>query len=151
MITAVPRRKGTLSGERDAHPTHQFGSGYQQIWGLCGQIWIFCKFFSFIWYTTNTLIDAKYLYGKNMLGMGVGWYGLIGPWSECGGKIAFFKKQTSKSLEKNKALSSASWCVFFSFPLLFAAPGRGGSGRSPPSVGAYHTVLLQFYISIKAM
>ena len=33
-------------------------------------------------YTTNTLIDAKYLYGKHTLGMGVGWYGLIGPWSK---------------------------------------------------------------------
>lgn len=144
----MPRRKGTLSGERDAHPTHQFGSGYQQIWGLCGKIWIFCKFFSFIRYTTNTLIDAKYLYGKNMLGMGVGWYGLIGPWSECGGKIAFFKKQTSKSLEKNKALSSTSQWVFFSHPLVVCCSReRWERPQSPLSRCLSHCVITILYFN----
>jgi hypothetical protein len=35
-----------------------------------------------IQYTTNILIDAKYLYDKNMLGMRVERCGLIGLWSE---------------------------------------------------------------------
>lgn len=57
-----------------------------------------------------------------MLGMGVGWCGLM----------QFSKSQPQKSLEKNKALSSALGVYFFPILLLFAAPGRGGSSRSPP-------------------
>lgn len=87
-----------------------------------------------------------------MLGMGVGWYGLIGPWSECGEKNAFFKKQTSKSLEKNKSpFKCFSVCIFFPSPCCFLLQGEVEAAAVPPSVGACHTVLLQFYISIKAM
>lgn len=39
--------------------------------------------------TTNILIDAKYPHGKIMLGIGVEWGGLIGPWSEWEKKSPF--------------------------------------------------------------
>jgi hypothetical protein len=42
-----------------------------------------------IQYTTNILIDAKYLYDKNMLGMRVERCGLIGLWSEWGKNVLF--------------------------------------------------------------
>lgn len=153
VITAMQTWEGNLWGKWDHHhPTYQFGSGYQQIWEVCRQIWVFYRFFSCILYTTNTLIDAKYLYGKNMPGMGVGWCGLIGPWSKWGEKRCIFQKANLKEPEKEQSpFKCFSWCVFFFHPPVVCCLRERWEQPPSPSVGACHIVLLQFYISIKAM
>lgn len=78
----------------------------------------------------------------------MGWYGLIGPWSEYERKNTVILKANLKRAERTKPFQ-CSQCIF-SILLLFAAPGRGGSSHDL-SVGACHIVFITILYSIKAM
>lgn len=121
-------------GEREGKPQRgvRFPSN-SSIWDLCRQIWIFYKFFPFQPVDNKHPNWSKIPLWREHAGNGGGVVWINWTLERMRKKDAFFKQHTSKSLEKNKALSSASLGVyFFSIPLLFAAPGRGGNSRHPP-------------------
>ena len=152
MITAMQRQKGNLRGTWDPFQLLSLVQASNRFGILADKSGYFTNSFASTQHTTNTLIDAKYLYRKHMLGMGVAWCGLIGPWSEWEKKnMQFSKSQPQKSLEKNKALSSALGEYFFFHPPVVCCSRERWEQPQSSSVGACHIVLLQFYISIKAM
>lgn len=86
-----------------------------------------------------------------MLGMGVVWCGLIGPWSEGEKEMHFSNSTPQRAWKRTKSFQVLLLvCIFFPSPCCLLLQGEVGAAATP-SGGACHIVLLQFYISIKAM
>lgn len=89
-----------------------------------------------------------------MLGMGVVWGGVVWiNWTleRMRKKKCSFQKPTSKEPGKEQSPFKCSQCVYFFHPPVVCCSRERWEQPQSSSVGACHIVLLQFYISIKAM
>lgn len=73
----MQRQKGNLKGTQDPIQLLSLVQAINRFRIPADKSGYFTNSFACTQYTTNTLIDAKYLYRKHMLGMGVMWCGVV--------------------------------------------------------------------------